>query len=138
VADLTLLERIEAADDGRPVPAGRQDPSVLADSILTSLTRVLNSRGGCAETRVEYGLPDFNDYVNRLPDAVPAIGRAVKDQIESFEPRLSNVEVHHVDDPDHPLSLCFHIEAVFHLNGKRHRIGLNTVVADDGFVYVRG
>ena len=136
--DMSLLERMRAVDAGRRPTPGREDPAVLADSILENLREVLNSRADCCESRRDYGLPDFNDYVNRFPDAIPAIGRAVKEQVEAFEPRLRGVDVRHVEDPDQPLSLCFHIDAWFELAGKRHRIAVSTVVADDGYVHVRG
>lgn len=135
--ELTLLERLDAAQAGRPVARSTIDPSAVAESVMGNLQEVLNVREGCCETRPDYGVPDFNSFIGLFPDALPAIARTVREQIEAFEPRLTDVDVEFVPDPDQPLTLNFHISAELALDGERRRVTFETVFSDDGHVAVR-
>ena len=136
MAARTLIERIMLASEaaGRPTPSDR---NAAVDSVLANLKDVLNSRAGCAETRPDLGVPDFNDLVGKFPDAIHIIARAVKEQIDRFEPRLSSVSVRHVEDPDNPLNLVFEIHAALGVGDAQGRVTFETVLGDDGFMQVR-
>jgi type VI secretion system protein len=136
MAARTLIERIALASE----PAGRNaaiDRNAAVDSVLANLKDVLNSRAGCAETRPDLGVPDFNDLVGKFPDAIHIIARSVKEQIDRFEPRLSSVSVRHVEDPDNPLNLVFEIHAALKVGDAQGRVTFETVLGDDGFMQVR-
>jgi len=137
MGDRTLMERLVAAGDTAPPRAAGSDRSAAAASVLANLNAVLNSRAGCAETRPDLGVPDFNDLVGKFPDAIHIIARAVKEQIEHFEPRLTAVGVRHLEDPDNPLNLVFEIHAALRLGGEQSRLTFETVLGDDGFLKVR-
>src|SRR5271168_4091771 len=94
----TLCERLMVAGAVQPVSSGKIDRTAVAESVLRNLQDVLNSRAGCCETRRDYGMPDFSDVATSFPEAVPTITRAIRAQIENFEPRLSGVNVRHVPD----------------------------------------
>ncbi|MDR3496357.1 MAG: type VI secretion system baseplate subunit TssE [Ancalomicrobiaceae bacterium] len=126
----SLFERLEGA---RASNSGTD----LIDSILANLAGILNSRAGCCETRPDLGMPDFNDLVGNFPNAIPIIARSVRAQIEAFEPRLKNVEVVHVPDPDRPIDLRFQITGWATIAGSTERISFDTVVGDDGHTFVR-
>lgn len=136
MAARTLIERIALAAEapGRTAPVDR---NTAVDSVLANLKDVLNSRAGCTETRPDLGVPDFNDLVGKFPDAIHIIARAVKDQIDRFEPRLEAVSVRHVEDPDNPLNLVFEIHAALVVDGAEGRVTFETVLGDDGFMQVR-
>lgn len=133
----SLMERLHAATDAPPPVDRRSDPSALAESILANLNRVLNERQGCCEIRVDYGMPDFKDLVGQFPDAIPTVVRAVKQQINSFEPRLMGAVVRHVPDTSNPLSLSFQITATARAGDTSTRISFETVLGDDGYMRMR-
>tara|TARA_R110002020_G_scaffold56074_16_gene155314 strand:- start:130 stop:549 length:420 start_codon:yes stop_codon:yes gene_type:complete len=135
--ELTLLERLDAAQAGRTVARGTPDASAVAESVMANLLRVLNAREGCCEIRPDYGVPDFNSFLGQYPDSLPAIARTVREQIEMFEPRLADVDVNFVPNPDQPLALNFHIEAQLVVDGSRRKVSFETVFTDDGHVVVR-
>jgi type VI secretion system protein len=133
----TLSERLMMAGTTPPVASGRLDRATLGDSILRNLQELLNSRAGCCEIREDYGMPDFDDIASRFPDAVPAVARAIKMQIENFEPRLSGVNVRHLPDPSNPLSLSFLIGVTLSLDDGAERLSFQTGLGDDGKLRVR-
>ncbi|MDQ0314292.1 type VI secretion system baseplate subunit TssE [Amorphus orientalis] len=135
--ELTLLERLDAAQTGRPVSRGDIDPSAVVESVMANLQLVLNSREGCCETRPDFGVPDFNSFLGQFPDALPAISRTVREQIRAFEPRLTEVDVKFIPDPDQPLSLNFHITAKLIVDDKSRPVSFETVFTDDGHVSLR-
>jgi type VI secretion system protein len=137
MTDRTLTERLAAARDRQTPRAASADRAAAVASVLANLGDVLNSRAGCAETRPDLGVPDFNDLVGQFPDAIHIIARAVKAQIERFEPRLNAVSVRHVEDPDNPLNLVFEIHAALRLGEESSRLTFETVLGDDGFLKVR-
>jgi len=77
-------------------------------------------------------MPDFNDLVNNFPVAIDILAAEVRQQIETFEPRLSEVEVRHEADTMDPLALRVHISAVLRLPNDNRRVRFDTVVGDDG------
>ncbi len=133
----SLMERLHAATDPPSPAGGRFDASALAESILANLSRVLNERQGCCETRIDYGMPDFADLVGQFPDAIPTVVRAVRQQIVNFEPRLSGPVVRHVPNSSNPLSLNFQITATASADGTATRVAFETVLGDDGYMRMR-
>jgi type VI secretion system protein len=133
----TLCERLMAAGTALPVRSGKIDRVAVGDSILRNLQGVLNSHAGCCETRPDYGMPDFNDLASHFPDSITTIARAIKLQIENFEPRLSGVSVRHVPDPTHPLSLSFNIGVTLTLDDGSERLSFQTDLSDDGKLRMR-
>lgn len=124
--------------DPRPTPpTTRFDTARQMDSVLEHLRELFNVRAGAVPTRLDYGLPDFNDLVIQFPSAIPAISRSIKHQIEMFEPRLRKVTVRHVPDPDRPLSLFFSISAEMVVPDGQERVAFETVLGADGSVNVR-
>lgn len=135
MAERTLLQRL--IDDEPPVPGRPFDMSLAVQSILDYLQILMNTRQGAVATRPDFGLPDFNDMVSSFPAAVPAIARAIKHQIDTFEPRLRNVVVRHVPDPDRPLTLTYRIRAELAISGVEDPVTFETVFGSDGAVRVQ-
>lgn len=138
----TLLERLVAADETLSVapsdapPGNSQELGELVDSIMDNLRSVLNSRADNCMSRPDLGMPDFNDLAGRFPDALGIIAAAVRDQIEMFEPRLSEVSVRHVADRSNPLHLAFRIHATLALDDGTRRLSFDTVLNNNGYVNV--
>ncbi|MDA9391389.1 hypothetical protein WN73_12080 [Bradyrhizobium sp. CCBAU 45394] len=105
-------------------------------SVLENLRRVLNSRQGCCETRPDLGMPDLNEAVGQGADAVRALARSLKQQIETFEPRLKNVSIRFHADPDNPLQLSFHVNATLNYDDQMKQISFDAIC--DKHVRIRG
>ena len=57
---------------------------------------------------------------------------------EKFEPRLSHVNVRHLEDPDHPMELRFEIVAELVSEEERASLKLETRIDGSGKVSVKG
>ena len=135
MAERTLLQRL--IDDDPPTPGRPFDASLAVQSVVDYLQVLMNTRQGAVATRPDFGLPDFNDMVSTFPSAVPAIARAIKQQLDTFEPRLRNVSVRHVPDPDRPLTLSYRIRAELATSDTEDPVSFETVFGSDGSVKVR-
>lgn len=136
--DRTLFERLEEATDTPVVSTDRGSIARCLVSVLENLRSILNARQGCSETRPDFGMPDLNDVIGQGADSVLLVARAVKQQIEMFEPRLENVTVRYQPDPDNPLQLAFHIGALLRYGDESERISFDTILSDDKRVRIRG
>lgn len=65
-------------------------------AITQHLIRLLNTRQGSCLTCPDYGLVEISELLFEFPDAVGIMQRAIKNAIQSYEPRLKNVQVRHV------------------------------------------
>ncbi len=90
--------------------AGGGEPPEETASILEHLRVLLNTRKGEAATVPGFGLVDFTDLFHAFPGAVNTLQASIRATILEFEPRLRNVTVRHVVDPD-PLVLRFEVTA---------------------------
>ena len=131
----SLFERL--LDEKQTPPSATIDGARAVSSVMDHLQRLFNARTGAVPIREDYGMPDFNDLVAQFPAAIPAISRAIKTQIDLFEPRLHRVIVRHVPDPDRPLSLFFAITAELDLPEGSERVSFETIFGADGSVRLR-
>ena len=135
--DRTLTERLEAVTLDRPYRAAPFDKSVLVDSVLNNMRRILNERRGSCETRADYGIPDLNDVLGH--GGTPSeLAQIVQEMIQAFEPRLSDPVVRFSPNPEDPLTINFRVSAVLHYDGSAERITFDTIMSDDKRVRVRG
>ncbi|MCL1125548.1 type VI secretion system baseplate subunit TssE [Shewanella surugensis] len=107
--------------DAPRVSAYHSSVDETMDSIKRSIARVLNARIGESQSCPEYGLLDFNDASLGSFDLGLQIRLSIKNCIERFEPRISNVEVTVFHDESSPLNLTFNIVgklAVSHMDEK--------------------
>jgi type VI secretion system protein len=135
--DRTLTERLEAVTLDRPYKPAAFDKSVLLDSVLNNLRRILNERRGSCETRLDYGIPDLNDVLGQ-GGTTAELAQIVQEMIRAFEPRLTDPAVRFTPDPDNPLTINFRISAVLHYGDETERVTFDTIVSEDKRVRVRG
>ena len=135
--DRTLTERLEAVSLDRPYRPAAFDKSVLVDSVLNNMRRILNERRGSCETRADYGIPDLNDVLGQ-GGTTAELAQIVQEMIRAFEPRLSDPVVRFTPDPDNPLTINFRISAVLHFGDESERVTFDTIVSEDKRVRVRG
>lgn len=107
-------------------------------SIVDHLKRILNTRQGSALIAGAYGLPDFNDLARQFPDAILILRKEIWRCIEMYEPRLRNVRVEYIKDPDAPLSLKFEIAGELAIDDSTQKINIETRIDASGYVDIRG
>lgn len=131
-----LLERLRSLEQ-EPVRRGSADQGRLKRSLLSHLQRILNTRQGNVAIANDYGVPDFIDFLQGMPESVSEIERNIKRAIDKYEPRLSGASVTYVPDEDDVLMLRFQIAAKLSADDGR-KILFTTVIDADGRVRVRG
>jgi type VI secretion system protein len=132
----TLLERL-ADPRGESERTTRVDGDAIAESVLTHLHRLLNTRRGSALSAPEYGVPEFSELVHSFPDAIVDLQRAIKGCIERYEPRLLEVVVTHVPTPDNLLMLRFQITARLQHDGRKQPVWFETTIDSAGKATVK-
>lgn len=108
-----LFERLSAPE--RPAPDGRDALAAEVESIKRHLVELLNSRPGHSESAPALGLLDFNDATIGVLDLELNVQRAIRECIESFEPRVSQVRVESLPRGNDPLQLRFQVHATLDL-----------------------
>ena len=126
----TLLERLaDPEKDARRTI--REDTQAIADSIMRHLQKMLNTRQGHVPIRPDYGMPDFTDCAESLPEIMDRVRRAIKASIEAFEPRLRHVRITHLPSDD---KLLLHFGISGQLASSRQKVStfFSTRVAPTG------
>lgn len=96
--------------DGRPVTSVRKERRRLW-SVVSNLNRLFNTRRGSVEHLPDYGLPDMLTVYRDAPRSIDELRRAIKDLVESYEPRLRRVRVKHRETDDYEMRVMFLLEA---------------------------
>ena len=107
---VSFFQRLETNDRAHYLLDAPNLEDIL-NSIKLNLTQLLNANLGEAQSNPELGLIDFNDAASSSNDLILHLRRAIKQTIERYEPRLSNVVVGLNTDENNPLNLCFSIQA---------------------------
>jgi len=116
----------------------RENTTVLAESVMANLRRLLNSRHGIAPIAADYGIPDLCDVIHDFPDAISWMRKSIKTAIETYEPRLRRVAVKHVTSEDDPLALRFEITAELVTEEEKASVWIETRIDGSGEVQVKG
>lgn len=132
----TLLERLS-----RPKAASSrtlsEDSGELVRSVLRHLQRMLNSRQGHAPAQMDYGIPDPSEVVHNFPNAIGQVQRAIRACIEKYEPRLTAVNVMHVESEDDLFALRFQITAQLRTAKEMPYVCFDTLMDSTGRIQVR-
>ena len=112
----TLFERLAPATRTPAVPGlavrgPASDAAQLRISILANLRRVLGTRQGHAAAQPELGIPAPGDLLQDYPACIPRLQKTIGACIQRYEPRLTAVRVHHLDDGEDALRIRFQISA---------------------------
>jgi type VI secretion system protein len=135
-----LLHRIAHAAD--PTSTERQTwrDNDIESAVSLHLSRMLNTRQGSCLTCPDYGLIEVSEVLYDFPDAVGIMQRSIKNCIQTYEPRLKNVQVRHIKNEFvHEMILQFEITAQLHLpDGSRKSLRFSTAVDPSGNVKLGG
>lgn len=93
------------ADGRRIEEVHASDRQVL--SIISHLSRLLNTRRGALQHLPDYGLPDISEIYRDMPDSVTDLQAAIAKVVEKYEPRLRDVRVTYQDTDPLAMRLTF-------------------------------
>jgi type VI secretion system protein len=130
-----LLDRIRRWET-QPLDRGRGDPQRTIDSVIRHLQRLLNTHQGSAPIADDYGIPDFTNYLQGGRDAIVGVESAIRQVIESYEPRLTAIRVQYVAPEEGVPTLRFQVQARLRMESKL--VFLETWIGPDGKISVKG
>jgi type VI secretion system protein len=81
------------------------------ESILEHLRSMCSTRRGSMVTAPDYGVVDVSELVHSFPDAIALMARTIRQSIQTYEPRLTNVTIKHVPNDGGELTLRYEISA---------------------------
>jgi len=131
-----LLERIQTWEK-EPLRRNKEDSRRIVDSVLRHLQRILNTKQGNVPIAEDYGVPDFTDFLDDLPDSVREIEKTLRLTIQKYEPRLKAVKVNLIPQEEDLLSLRFQIVAKLTTESKT-QVLFETIIDTDGKVSIKG
>lgn len=125
-----LTGRFEGGERVLDVPEEDQ----RLQSVLANLRRLFNARRGSIAHLPDYGLPDLSNASPSSPEKIEALRLAIREAVESFEPRLRNVRVRREPgDADSP-HLVFLLSAEM---GPAGRVRFQTTIRSSEPVEIR-
>jgi type VI secretion system protein len=107
---LTFFERLDTNVPKRS-PIEGVDLEQMIISIKRNISRVLNTREGSTKSAPLLGLKDFNDASLGNDDLSIKIKRSIRNCLAAYEPRLNNMQIQLIQNPNSPLMLGFRIFA---------------------------
>jgi type VI secretion system protein len=135
----SLLTRLERAADPNANERSTGRDTDVESAVSQHLARMLNTRQGSCLACPDYGLVEVSEIICEFPDAIGIMQRSLKNSIQTYEPRLKNVQVRHVKSESvGDMSLQFEITAQLHLpDGRRQALRFATSVDGSGNVDIR-
>jgi len=131
-----LLERIrdfEKDQDRR----GEIDPSILLNSVLAHLRRMLNTKQGSVPIAEDYGLADITDMPGSFsPDNLAEIEDKITKVILKYDPRLADIHVEFSDKQDDSLALRFKISGKVNADDLNMPVLFESVVEPTGKISI--
>ena len=110
----------------------------VRDSILTNLIAMCGTRVGTMLTCPDFGIADISEMVYSFPEAITLMASTLKHTIQTYEPRLKNVQVRHIrNEQTNNMSLEFEVTGQLVLpDGRRQSLRFATAVDGNGSVRV--
>ncbi len=134
----SFLDRLERAADPNWNERSTSRDADLETNVVQHIDRILNTRQGSALTCPDYGLVEVSEVLYDFPDAIGIVQRSLKNCIQTYEPRLKNVQVRPIkSDVANNMKLEFEITAQLHLSdGRKQSLRFATIVDESGNVSV--
>ncbi|WP_114090683.1 type VI secretion system baseplate subunit TssE [Thalassospira profundimaris] len=129
VRSRSLMERIRADDLGQTSHVSDRLAARVA-SIKNNLLNVLNGRSGGSQSAPGFGLADFNDASVGSADMLRIVANDIRNVIETYEPRVSNVAVRFDREQENGLELFFQISARTQIGSAREQVTIDLVLSE--------
>lgn len=129
-----LLERLGDERLARP-KALKENPHLLAESVLRHLRKMLNTRPDQVLIQPTYGMPDLTEFVQDQPAAGEEMQASILRSITQFEPRLRDVTVTHVPPEPGQSMLRFEITGIL-VSERQPHVEFQTEISPSGLVLV--
>ena len=100
----------------------------IRDSILGHLRMMCTTRQGTMLTAPDYGVADVSEMVHSFPDAIALMARTIRHTIQTYEPRLTNVQIRHIPSEETELTLRYEITAQVHIDGLKTQVKFQTAL----------
>lgn len=121
---MALITKLERAADPTNVERHTWKAQDTATAVAEHLRQMLTTRTGSSLTCPDYGVPDITHLLHDMTEAVKETIRAVKHSIQTYEPRLKNVQVRQLSS-DVPGTVGILLEISGHIllaDGKRQAV----------------
>jgi type VI secretion system protein len=132
-SERSILERL-----AKPSTKGQrtltENTNEITKSVLRNLQHILNSRLGDAPAQPDLGMPSPSEITQAAPDAINLVMKNLRACIEKYEPRLSSIDIAHVEAGDEILTLRFQVTARLLLSKDGRTISFDTVVNPGGHI----
>ena len=100
----------------------------LRDNVLTHLRNMCGTRQGTMLTAPDYGICEVSEMIHSFPEAIALMARSIRHTIQTYEPRLTNVQVRHVEMDTVELILRYEITAQLVLEGQKLPVKFQTAI----------
>lgn len=129
---MALLTKLERAADPTNVERHTWKAQDTATAVAEHLREMLTTKTGSSLTCPDYGVPDITHLLHDMTEAVKETIRAVKHSIQTYEPRLKNVQVRQLAS-DVPGTVGMLLEISGHIvlaDGKRQAVRFASNIND--------
>jgi len=100
----------------------------IRDAVLDHLRMMCTTRQGTMLTCPDYGICDVSEMVHSFPDAIAMMARSIRHTIQTYEPRLTNVQIRHVPSESADLTLRYEITAQIAVQGSKTPVKFETTL----------
>jgi type VI secretion system protein len=122
----SLLSRIRRPDLARPRSSFSE--AEVRDSILQNLMQMCSTRIGSALSCPDFGIASVSEMVYLFPDAITLMAQSLRHTIQTYEPRLQNVQVVHLPNDTMELTLRFEVRARAMIDGNKTTVKFETAL----------
>ena len=138
MAAASLLTRLMHAADPNNIERYTWKDNDIEAAISRHIAVLRNTRQGSSLTCPDYGLAEVSEVLYDFPEAVGIMQRSIKNTIQTYEPRLKNVQVRHLKS-EHTNNMCLEFEVTGQIvlaDGRRQSLRFGTAVDSSGSVKV--
>ncbi|MGH7298136.1 MAG: type VI secretion system baseplate subunit TssE [Polyangiaceae bacterium] len=123
---MTLLSKIRRPELAQPRRA--VSDREIRESILQNLINMCCTRLGTMLTCPDYGIADVSEMIHSFPDAISLMAQTLRHTIQTYEPRLQNIQVIHVPSEITDLTLRFEVRGRVVLEGSKTAVKFETAL----------
>jgi type VI secretion system protein len=131
-----LLERISGWEQGF-IRSNQTSTEALVFSVMSHLSRILNTRQGSVQLDSHFGVPDFTNMAGGLQGGSTAdIEAEIRRMVSRYEPRILAPRISLQADSSDVMAIRFSLEGTLAVDNREIPLRLSTTVNSDGRVTV--